>query len=153
MSANTCSTETQRACVKWFNNKKGFGFLTVLSGDKKDTDIFVHHSSIEVSTEQYKYLVQGEYVEFVLCETDQANHHWIANNVKGVNGGKLMCETRYQSKDNTVFKKRTDKVNYEKGDTYKGKHVNVSSPVLREGEEWLLIKRKISNTQSNNYRK
>ena len=47
--------------VKWFNNKAGFGFVTVLSGEKKDEDVFVHHSGIVVASEQYKYLVQGEY--------------------------------------------------------------------------------------------
>ena len=42
--------------VKWFNNKAGFGFVTALDGDKKDEDVFVHHSAIHVSNEQYKYL-------------------------------------------------------------------------------------------------
>ena len=50
--------------VKWFNNKVGYGFITTCDDDKKD--VFVHHSSLQVSNEIYKYLVQGEYVEFVV---------------------------------------------------------------------------------------
>lgn len=60
--------------VKWFNNRAGFGFVTVLSGDKKNEDVFVHHSGINVDTEQYKYLVQGEYVSFVLKSSDSTDH-------------------------------------------------------------------------------
>ena len=51
--------------VKWFNNKAGFGFVTVLSGEKKDEDVFVHHSGIVVASEQYKYLVRKRRVCFI----------------------------------------------------------------------------------------
>jgi len=84
--------------VKWFNNRAGFGFVTVLDGDKKDDDIFVHHTGVNVSTEQYKYLVQGEYVSFTLKESDNQEHPWQAGDVTGVLGGKLMCETRMENK-------------------------------------------------------
>ena len=80
--------------VKWFNNRAGFGFVTVLEGDKKDEDIFVHHSGIVVNSEQYKYLVQGEYVSFVLRESDNSDHPYQAGDVRGVLSGWLMCETR-----------------------------------------------------------
>ena len=42
------STEPILGRVKWFNNRAGFGFVTVLSGDKKNEDVFVHHTSIVV---------------------------------------------------------------------------------------------------------
>ena len=80
--------------VKWFNNRAGFGFLTVLDGEKKDEDVFVHHSGIVVENEQYKYLVQGEYVSFVLRTSDNHDHPYQGGDVKGVYGGWLMCETR-----------------------------------------------------------
>lgn len=80
--------------VKWFNNKAGYGFITVTDGHKAGSDIFVHHSAIKVVSEQYKYLVQGEYVEFLLMETTSDKHECQAGEVSGVKGGKLMCETR-----------------------------------------------------------
>jgi len=89
--------------VKWFNNKTGFGFITALTdsdGIKEGSDIFVHHSSIKVAQEQYRYLVQGEYLEFELSKiADSSNkHEFQAANVSGVKGGKLICETRWESR-------------------------------------------------------
>ena len=84
--------------VKWFNNKAGYGFITVTDGERSGTDVFVHHSSINVENQQYKYLVQGEYVEFSLSKTTSGAHEWQAANVIGIKGGKLMCETRREFK-------------------------------------------------------
>jgi len=80
--------------VKWFNNKTGYGFITITDGPKAGTDVFVHHSGVLVSNEQYKYLVQGEYVNFKLDYTPSGAHEYQAGEVSGINGGKLMCETR-----------------------------------------------------------
>ena len=92
--SSTDSSSRLLGRVKWFNNKAGFGFVTVLDGDKKDEDVFVHHSGIVVSDEQYKYLVQGEYVSFSLTESDNTDHPYQAGDVRGVLEGFLMCETR-----------------------------------------------------------
>jgi len=93
-SAGETSSERLTGRVKWFNNRAGFGFVTVMEGDKKDEDVFVHHSGIVVNSEQYKYLVQGEYVSFELRESDNDDHPYQAGDVKGVLSGWLMCETR-----------------------------------------------------------
>jgi cold shock protein len=45
--------------VKWFNNDKGYGFVTQDDGGK---DVFVHHSAI--SGEGYKSLAEGAKVEY-----------------------------------------------------------------------------------------
>jgi CspA family cold shock protein len=99
MSEDNIATSTNlTGCVKWFNNKAGYGFITVNNGEYLGTDIFVHHSSIDVSNKQYKYLFQGEYVEFNLTPIQHADHKFQASQVKGINGGKLMCETRHEFK-------------------------------------------------------
>ena len=45
--------------VKWFNEKKGFGFIEV---DDQDKDVFVHHSAI--SMEGFRTLAEGQRVSF-----------------------------------------------------------------------------------------
>jgi len=45
--------------VKWFNDAKGFGFITPENGEK---DCFVHHTAIQA--EGYKSLTEGQRVEF-----------------------------------------------------------------------------------------
>ncbi|MEM7051248.1 MAG: cold-shock protein [Acidobacteriota bacterium] len=48
-----------KGIVKWFNDQKGFGFITPEDGGK---DCFVHHKSIE--GEGFKTLAEGARVEF-----------------------------------------------------------------------------------------
>ena len=96
----TSSAQSERVIgrVKWFNNKAGYGFITVTDGSRSGSDVFIHHSAISVESQQYKYLVQGEYVNFDVVRTTSGTHEWQASNVSGVNGGKLMCETRREYK-------------------------------------------------------
>lgn len=84
--------------VKWFNNKAGYGFITVIGSDKEGMDIFAHHSTIQVTEEQYRYLVQGEYLEFKLSTVESDSHKYQATDIHGVKGGKLLCETRNESR-------------------------------------------------------
>jgi CspA family cold shock protein len=86
--------DTLTGRVKWFNNKAGYGFITVTDGSRSGSDIFVHHSGINVENQQYKYLIQGEYVDFFLEKAESGSHEYYASSVHGVKGGKLMCETR-----------------------------------------------------------
>jgi len=104
MSASAVVTSGDRFMgrVKWFNNKAGYGFITVTSGPKTDSDIFVHHKAINVSVEQYRYLVQGEYIEFSLEQLKDSAHEFQAVNVSGINGGRLMCETRREFRQTRV---------------------------------------------------
>ena len=110
----TPSSEHLIGRVKWFNNKAGYGFITVTDGEKSGSDFFVHHSAIDVENQQYKYLVQGEYVEFGLVKTTSGDHEWQASNVNGIKGGKLMCETRHELKvARTVYKSENTPVQAE----------------------------------------
>jgi len=95
-TATPVSTERFTGRVKWFNNKAGYGFITAADGSNVGADIFVHHSSIRVDAQQYKYLVLGEYVEFGLSSVSSSAHEIQASDVSGIKGGKLMCETRHE---------------------------------------------------------
>ena len=90
----TESRETRRTGqVKWFNNKQGYGFLQVHSqGNEPVVDTFVHHTSLKTGEELFRYLVQGEYVEFELGKCDDGRT--VARNVTGIGGGPMMCEVR-----------------------------------------------------------
>jgi len=51
--------------VKWFNDSKGFGFISQDDGD----DVFVHHTSIQC--EGFKSLAEGDKVEFELVKDEK----------------------------------------------------------------------------------
>ena len=49
--------------VKWFNDAKGFGFISLEDGSK---DVFVHHSAIQMNG--FKSLTEGQKVEFEVVQ-------------------------------------------------------------------------------------
>ena len=51
--------------VKWFNNTKGYGFITAEDG----TDVFVHHSDIQ--GDGFKSLDEGDAVEFDIAQGEK----------------------------------------------------------------------------------
>lgn len=64
----TMSSNVLQGKVKWFDPKKGFGFI--LLGDGESTqDIFVHFSAIQV--EGFKTLHEGDEVEFELAKNER----------------------------------------------------------------------------------
>ena len=60
--------------VKWFNDQKGYGFITPEDGS---ADLFVHHSGIQV--DGFKSLAENQLVEFDTIASDKGPK---ANNVK-----------------------------------------------------------------------
>lgn len=97
--------------VKWFNNKAGYGFISFNNKDNTLDDIFVHHSAISVKSEQYRYLVEGEYVEFTISEKTENDDKYKqqVSKVNGINGGNLLCETRTDSRTKHKSKKNKSK--------------------------------------------
>jgi len=64
-----------KGTVKWFNAKKGYGFISTDEGK----DVFVHHSDIQ--DEGFRTLNEGQKVEFEIAEGPKGVH---ARNVRKV---------------------------------------------------------------------
>lgn len=56
--------------VKWFNNRKGYGFL--VPDEQSDEDVFIHYSSIEM--EGFKTLSEGQKINFELADGPKGLH-------------------------------------------------------------------------------
>ena len=79
--------------TKWWNDRLGYGFITVCRGSEKGKDIFVHHTGIKPLSSHYRTLYKGEYVQFdIQSSTNVASNNVQAVNVTGVDGGCLMCD-------------------------------------------------------------
>lgn len=133
--------------VKWFNNKHGYGFITCNSDDRSNEDVFVHHTAIHTGEDQYRYLVQGEYVEFEWSKTETGSHEWHATAVTGMGGGKLMCETRNDTRQLARTGERRD--NSEVQSIRPPNRIRGGGP--REDDdnvEWRLVKVRRGNPKS-----
>ncbi len=54
-----------KGTVKWFNSKKGFGFITP---DDGSPDVFVHYSAIQAESEEFKIIYEGDIVDYETTE-------------------------------------------------------------------------------------
>ena len=136
----------QQGRVKWFNAKAGYGFVTVQGPEGEGVDgqeqqkgsprgvdgqeqqkgspreVFIHHSGLRVGKEQFRYLVEGEYVELEVKEMvgeGGALARYQGIEVRGIGGGLLMCETRNEASASAS--------------QYKSEGVQRSEGVRREG--------------------
>ena len=57
--------ERENGVVKWFDVKKGYGFIKREEG----SDVFVHYSSIQ--GDEFRKLEEGQTVSFIVSETDK----------------------------------------------------------------------------------
>ena len=81
--------------VKWFNRRRGYGFIKILRSQNTDDtyvgkDVFVHQSHITPKQSTYRTLEDNEYVEFGLS-LDEKNTTQ-AVNVTGIMDGTLLCD-------------------------------------------------------------
>jgi CspA family cold shock protein len=53
--------------VKWFNSRKGYGFITFEDGDV-EKDVFVHYTALATEDSGFKTLNEGDKVEFNITE-------------------------------------------------------------------------------------
>ena len=83
--------------VKFFNSRRGFGFVEGDVFDPKDEqkDYFFHFRDVQPTSNNYKvYLQTNEYVEFEVGETDNADpkKRLVAKAITGLNGGPLLMD-------------------------------------------------------------
>lgn len=90
--------------VKWFgtsgdaagvDRRKSYGFLNVIAGPLKDTDVFVHQSAIKPCFSTFRTLRRGEFVEFDIVDTGDGRKH--AACVTGIHGYPMMCDMAHLS--------------------------------------------------------
>ena len=100
--------------VKWFNRRRGYGFIKILrSDDTEDNtyvgkDVFVHQSHITPKQSTYRTLEDNEYVEFGLS-IDEKNTTQ-AVNVTGIMNGTLLCDAHVE-RQKFLSKKEQDEAN------------------------------------------
>ena len=104
---NTSNTQigTLSGQVRWFNNTRGYGFITVHGEEAQD--VFVHQTNIHPAVSTYRSLVEGEYVSLDISQDDKKQ----AINVRGINGGSLRCDAIQQRKDYNRANRRSDNTN------------------------------------------
>ncbi len=54
-----------KGTVKWFNSKKGYGFITP---DDGSPDVFVHYSAIQGESEEFRTIYEGDIVDYETTE-------------------------------------------------------------------------------------
>ena len=125
--------------VKWFNNKVGYGFISV-EVNSLNVDIFVHHTAMKTADNQFRYLVEGEYVELIIIEGRSGK---MAADVTGIDGKKLMCESRCTERESNhsrrgeMFRREP----FTKRESNVPSHFDGRSTVhvARDGSVWKLV--------------
>ena len=159
--ADTAVHTRQVGRVKWFNNQSGYGFITFTSSTGSEEDVFVHHSALITSGDQFRYLVQGEYVEFETTQVEGSGDspRIVAKDVRGMNGGMLMCETRHERRAAQQQRRENSDSQADSSSTgrqqrarprFRGGGPRVGDRLTVGGTEWTLVR---GGTQQRNGRR
>ncbi len=154
--ADTAVTTRQVGRVKWFNNQSGYGFITYTNTTGSDEDVFVHHSALLTSGDQFRYLVQGEYVEFETTQVENKGDspRTVAKDVRGMNGGMLMCETRHERRQSQQQRRENSDSQADNSSSgsqqrsrprFRGGGPRVGDRLNVNGTEWKLVRGSSSN--------
>jgi len=159
---DTALTTRQVGRVKWFNNQSGYGFITYTNASGSDEDVFVHHSALLTDGDQFRYLVQGEYVEFETTQVENKGSapRTVAKDVRGMSGGMLMCETRHERRQTQQQRRGNDDSQADNSSSesrshrprprFRGGGPRVGDKLNVNGTEWKLVRG--SNNSNNNRR-
>jgi cold shock CspA family protein len=74
---------------KWFSDKLGYGFVTIVNNGYRGKDVFVHHTAIHPLNSKYRTLRKGEYVALDVKESEVGLQ---GLNITGIQGGPMMCD-------------------------------------------------------------
>lgn len=85
-----CACDRHLGRCKWFDERKGYGFIVVCDGPSANSDVFVHYKDLKPLVNTRKSLRKGEYVNMKLTEREDGKSQ--AVEVTGVLGGPLMCD-------------------------------------------------------------
>ena len=95
---NTVDTSTTYlGRVKWFNNRAGFGFATVMEGEKRVKIFSLIILGFQLIVNNTSILFKENTLHF-FEESDNDKHPYQAGDIKGVAGGPLMCETKNEQR-------------------------------------------------------
>ena len=162
--ADTAENTRQAGRVKWFNNQSGYGFITYTNTTGRDGDVFVHHSALVTEGDQFRYLVQGEYVEFetTQVENSDSTSRIVAKEVRGMNGGMLMCETRNERRQSQQQRRENSDSQTDNSSSgsrqsrprprFRGGGPRVGDRLNVGGTEWKLVRGSNNSNNSNNRR-
>ena len=97
---------TEVGKVKFFDHKKGYGFVEVINPESKhvNTEHFLHYSEIKCDS-NFKKVIPGEIVSFTVAPKDDEKDKTVCKNVCGLYGSKLLIDSeqytyRIRSKNN-----------------------------------------------------
>jgi len=128
---------TEIGQIRFFDHKKGFGFIDVLGPDSEHhgKEVFFHFTEINCES-SFKKVIPGEIVYFNVSNKPGDNTKKVCTNIKGVYGSKMLVDN-----DTFIYKmskkrdyKSTDRQNDQNDQDEQGDHSDQSDQGNEEGK-------------------